>query len=279
MTWSGRKFSKVRRVGVGSFAAFSLIEILVAVGIMALLFSLIAAGIGQARSRGRAAVCGNNFRQVIVTWNLYASDNQERLVSNVHLDLTEGWVRGSVVEGNLGATNAQFLIGKQHALFAPYIETVESYRCPADESVSAIHGIDYPRVRSVSMNQAMGYESHAIWLPSKELARPGQDYYRIFRLMDDFHEPARRFVFADESEVTINDPAFAVEMPQNGRRHRWIDVPSARHQQGASLAFGDGHVEVVRWTDRRTVTSRFRSDAVDNKDWWLLVGMTSELEN
>jgi prepilin-type processing-associated H-X9-DG protein len=277
MEWLENKSSEVRQMGLGAFTAFSLIEMLVVVGVLALLLSLIAVGLGQARSRGRAAVCGNNFRQMIVTWNLYAGDNQERLVSNVHLDLTDGWVRGSVVNGNLGATNTQFLINKQHALFAPYIETAESYRCPADESVATIHGIDYPRVRSVSMNQAMGHESYAIWLPSKELARPGQDYYRVFRLMDDLHEPARRFVFADESEVTINDPAFAVEMPQNGRRHRWIDVPSIRHQQGASLAFGDGHVETVRWADRRTAASRFRSDAVDNKDWWLLVGMTSVL--
>ena len=34
--------------------------------------------------------------------------------------------------------NAQFLVG---ALFAPYVSTPKTYRCPADESVEEIGGV------------------------------------------------------------------------------------------------------------------------------------------
>ena len=39
--------------------------------------------------------------------------------------------------------NAQFLVG---ALFAPYVSTSKTYRCPADGSVEKICGMGYWRV-------------------------------------------------------------------------------------------------------------------------------------
>ena len=252
---------------------FALLELLVTVAIIALLASLIAAGLSQSRSRARMVACENNFRQLIVAWNLYAGDNQERLVSNVHLDLTSGWVRGSV--RGLGSTNIQSLVEQKHALFAPYIATPETYRCPADESFELIDNGEHPRVRSVSMNQAMGYESFAIWLPSKELARPGQQHFKIYRLSTDVDDPTERFVFIGESEITINDPAFAVEMPQEKQVARWIDVPTARHGGSGVLAFADGHIEARKWRDSRTASDHFNKSSEGNKDWLWLTERTS----
>ena len=61
-------------------------------------------------------------------------------MNNVHLDQTNSWVRGSVSKfGEGGVMNAQFLVG---ALFAPYVFTSKTYRCPADGSVEKICGMD-----------------------------------------------------------------------------------------------------------------------------------------
>ena len=256
-------------------AALTLIELITTIAIITLLISLILTGLRHSRSSARTTACINNFRQLIVTWNLYAADHQERLVSNVHLNLTNGWVRG-VLQGE-GATNLLHLVSPKEALFAPYISTSETYLCPADESTEEIADIPHQRVRSVSMNQAMGYESYAVWLPSKALARPGQRSYRVYRLSSDIREPSRRFVFLDEGELTINDPAFAVEMPQPNQRARWVDVPTTRHRQSGVLAFADGHVETHRWLDPRTATDHFDKSTEDNPDWqWLTERTSSE---
>ena len=248
-------------------------ELMMVLAIMGVLAVLILAGVLSARGQARAALCENNFRQLITAWELYSVDHLGRLVSNVHLDLTVGWVRGSVL--GVGGTNTRFLIDREGALFAPYIKTPEIYRCPADESVTEIERVRYPRVRSVSMNQAMGYESYAIWLPSRALARPAQRAYVVYRLASDIESPASRFVFADESEVTINDPAFAVEMPQPTRSGRWVDVPATRHSGSGVLAFADGHVETHRWIDPLTSTSHFDTPASENADWVWLTERTS----
>ncbi len=254
-------------------AGYTLLELMVTIAIVLLLVTLAGTGLKQSRSKARQVACENNFRQLILTWNLYSADHQERLVSNVHLDLTSGWVRGSV--RGTGATNTLHLVDPEGALFAPYLPVWDVYRCPADESSEVIQGIEHPRVRSVSMNQAMGFESYAIWLPSKALAHPGQQYYLTYRLSTDIQEPSERFVFVDESEVTINDPAFAVEMPQQNRSPRWIDVPTTRHRQSGVLAFADGHVETHRWKDPRTSTDHFDKSAEHNEDWLWLTTRTS----
>ena len=263
------KLRSANREAIG----FALLELLLAIAIIALLSSLIVVGLSQSRSRARAAACESNFRQLIITWNLYSGDNQERLVSNVHLDLIAGWVRGSV--RGLGATNNLHLVDQRHALFAPYITTPQTYRCPADESFEAINREEHPRNRSASMNQTMGYESYAVWLPSKELARPGQQHFKTYRLSTDIDEPAERFVFIDESTITINDPAFAVEMPQENQRARWVDVPTTRHAGNGVLAFADGHVETHRWRDPRTAGDHFDKSSEGNEDWTWLASATS----
>lgn len=256
-------------------AGYTLLELMVTVAIVLLLVSLAGTGLKQSRSKARRVACENNFRQLILTWNLYSADHQERLVSNVHLDLTSGWVRGSV--RGKGATNTSHLVDPEGALFAPYLPVWDVYRCPADESSEVIQGIEHPRVRSVSMNQAMGFESYAIWLPSQALARPGQQFYRTYRLATDIQAPSERFVFVDESELTINDPAFAVEMPQQNRAPRWIDVPTTRHRQSGVLAFADGHVEAHQWKDPRTSSDHFDKSAEHNEDWlWLTARTSSE---
>lgn len=55
--------------------AFSLIELLVAISIIALLISILIPALGKARDAGRSAVCLSNERQLGTAMNLYANEN------------------------------------------------------------------------------------------------------------------------------------------------------------------------------------------------------------
>lgn len=55
-------------------AAFSLIELLVVVAIVALLIALALPAISQARKAGRAAICGSNLKQLGIATGTYAAD-------------------------------------------------------------------------------------------------------------------------------------------------------------------------------------------------------------
>ena len=62
--------------------AFTLIELLMVIAIIGILASLLAGGIAQAKGRAHSITCMNNQRQLLVVWQKYAGDSDDRLVVN-----------------------------------------------------------------------------------------------------------------------------------------------------------------------------------------------------
>jgi type II secretory pathway pseudopilin PulG len=237
-----------------------LVELLVAIAVIALLAGLLMTAIGRARGRGQAIACLNNVRQVAVAWQMYPDDNDGRLAPNVAFNGAErtrldsgGWIRGWLdFEGtNPDNTNSLKLIGTvdgQTALFGKYITTPEVYRCPADRSAVTIGGRTFPRVRSISMSQAIGFGSTGSWLPPST--------YMIFQTESDLIRPApvNLLVMLDEHPDSINDGGWAFQMhdPDQRAQAQLIDIPASYHHGAGALALADGHAEMHPWLDART---------------------------
>lgn len=62
--------------------AFTLIELLMVIAIIGILASLLVGGIAQAKMRAHRITCLNNQRQLLVVWQKFAGDNDDRLVVN-----------------------------------------------------------------------------------------------------------------------------------------------------------------------------------------------------
>jgi type II secretory pathway pseudopilin PulG len=63
----------------GSTRAFTMIELLVVIGVITLLVALLLPVLGKARSASQNASCLSNLRQIMTAFRLYALDNKERL--------------------------------------------------------------------------------------------------------------------------------------------------------------------------------------------------------
>ncbi len=68
--------------------------------------------------------------------------------------------------------------------------------------------------------------------------------------------PSMTWILLDEREDSINDGFFVVDMagyPSAPGSVVLVDYPASYHNRAAGINFGDGHAEIKKWLDPRTV--------------------------
>jgi prepilin-type N-terminal cleavage/methylation domain-containing protein len=86
--------------------AFTLIELLIVIGVIGILASLLMAALPGAKERARRLVCKNNARQLVLAVHLFADDNEQRLPSGAsnngplddHLPILSNATSNSIAE-------------------------------------------------------------------------------------------------------------------------------------------------------------------------------------
>lgn len=200
---------------------FTATELLVVVGIIAIVGSLLLSSLSNARDKAHTISCLNHLRQLQFCWLMYAHDEDGSLPSqawtNVNgqtLSLPGSWVLGDV---RLDPTLHHITNGPLYS----YNSTPKIYRCPGDSS--HVEGTRIPRSRSYSMSGFFGVSER-----------------KLERIID----PAGTFVFLDEDETSIDDSVFRISPLGDWR---WLDLPAHRHQNAANLTFADGHAATIKW--------------------------------
>jgi prepilin-type processing-associated H-X9-DG protein len=106
-----------------------------------------------------------------------------------------------------------------------------------------VGAIAQPRVRTLSLN---GFLGSPVDSPAA----------RTYRRLGEVGRPSQTFTFLDEREATVNDGSFALQWDFDpAQPAAWVlrDKPGTRHGGVAVVAFADGHLEVRRWRDGRTL--------------------------
>jgi prepilin-type processing-associated H-X9-DG protein len=133
-----------------------------------------------------------------------------------------------------------------------YLNSVNVYHCPADNTTAGLvdaRGGGLPRVRSFSMSQTFGAGTYL-------------GGYRTYNKLSNVVNPSDTWVFIDENEKSINDPAFAVVMASSAPVIIQ-DVPSGRHGGSTGMSFADGRSIVHKWKSTTTYTCTTHTSSSD----------------
>ncbi|MDB6040705.1 MAG: xcpT 2 [Verrucomicrobiales bacterium] len=219
---------------------FTLIELLVVIAIIAILAGMLLPALSRAKSKAKGISCLNNIKQLTLCTHLYASDNDDKVVPNLLGD-TNAWIGGNV-SALPGATN---VLDIKRGRLWPYNQTLDIYRCPADQI--PVQGKPVQRVRSYSLNGMMGLNTAGI-----DVHIGIKENIRFSDVKDP--NPSAANMFVDEQSGStpdtdsIDDGYFAVDLTVKD----WRNPPASRHGNAGQVSFSDGHAEIWRWLEPTT---------------------------
>jgi hypothetical protein len=232
--------------------AFTLVELLVITLIVAFGVLMLVPALARTRVNSPAFQCLNNAKQLVMAWIMYADDNNGVLAPNSGYSSPAfgspgpAWVAGYLDFSNDNTDNTNTLMLVDHnrytngAYLGPYVSSAAIFKCPADRSTAMEGGVQLPRVRSVSIN---GYLNTID--PGN---RPGT--HLILGARHNIRSPVNMFVTVDEHEGSINDGWFATDPDA---LYQVVDFPAFYHANAGGFSFADGHSEIHKWLDRRTM--------------------------
>jgi prepilin-type N-terminal cleavage/methylation domain-containing protein/prepilin-type processing-associated H-X9-DG protein len=229
---------------------FTLIELLVVIAVIALLLAVLMPSLALIRSKAHGVVCQAHVKQLLITYHVYADDNDDGLVggntSNKILkdsSWSYSWVTppqeedGTVLPDYQIPTLQQEVRGIVRGHLYPYVKDVKLYCCK---------GAKEKRFGG-------GYRSYSITgLMNGEYATPGSQggYPKLaVTKRSQIERPDTKIVFLENTDSRgWNMGSWVMDVSGVA----WVDPLAIWHGGSSTMGFADSHVEAHKWVSKST---------------------------
>lgn len=227
---------------------FTLIELLVVIAIISMLMAILMPSLKKAKAKAQQAVCLTNFHNLLLSWEAYSQDHNQRLCPPFTGGIDGGEVKSWVDDGIVGGTKGGSEFAIKNGLLWPYIEDIEVYLCPSDKS---------GRLRSYAMSFSMGGGHGKIDILSGSPHIASRDGIKPSIRVP---KTAGKLVFIDSepSGSSINKWIQGSFIPIKADIEEWARMShrsdmTTRHDGKCNAGFADGSSGAWKWEHRKTI--------------------------
>ena len=225
--------------------AFTLVELLVVIGIIALLIAILMPALGKAREQANAVKCMSNERQMGQALVMFANEHNGYL--------PKAWFNDGVVWSGGDPTKIKWqyrdpMYGWTYVLSLSMGRAKEAFRCPSDDTdhVYDTFNDSYPGLgdRGDADNIPGSYRLNISYLPNGPF-----EAIRVTRLS----RPTEAIIIADGRQG-FGDNAWnqlaTWEAPfAHVSKANTTNVAYKRHRARGMYVFADGHAENILWDE------------------------------
>ena len=249
-----------RRIGAG----FTLVELLVVIGIIALLIALLFPALGRAREAARAVACANNIRQIGIANIAYANRHGGTLPvpvlgTNLHFGRPESAIWATGDYGILDFSQGTLIAD----LGGPSVAE-QLFQCPSDSDRTYLSvGLSFVGDQLVTREfKWLPRNFSYLWNGEISDTHVRHDQFKTFRITS-LRPPAEKvLLFENASCVGLaTSPVWYDEVSYGERAHLVIGL---RHNKRSNVFFADGHVELF---DSLSLKDETVTRVFDNPVW------------
>ncbi|MFT5126918.1 MAG: prepilin-type processing-associated H-X9-DG protein/prepilin-type N-terminal cleavage [Rhodothermales bacterium] len=223
-----------------SRSAFTLIEMILVVAIIAILMAFLMPSLHRMRDTGKQVQCLAQQRQIGLAISLYVKAEDHVYPAHRNSSQTSGWF--TLILDHLGG---------QTEVFNCPARTVWS--CPGPHGVGAPHEVATPREEDDKYQPAQDYMTYGYngyWLGFSPYPGSSSPMKRNFCRITDIANPAEVIVIADsELKNSAKHWSQSIWYPSRTVVNEGI---SEVHKKGANVLFADGH---VKWYEEAFINS------------------------
>jgi len=244
----------------GACGGFTLVELLVVIGIIALLISILLPSLQRARESAQSVACMSNMRQLGLGMQMYLNDNKGRYMPYFSLGVG-AWYRRLAGDPAVWPHSVNRYIQGYGAFFCPSHALVKH---PSFPELAGESEQDYAIRRGyISYGMSMG-----LTLDFKQAGWP--DMPASFSQLS---SPTETVVLVDAYQPVLGHGIFYVHPYYIAPSGFEYGAPSPRHPSAScNVLWADGHVSAVSAPDRRDPGSLYLQQALTdysmNPSYW-----------
>ena len=232
--------------------AFTLVELLVVISIIALLVSILLPALSKAREQAKRVVCQSSMKQIGLGVQMYTLDHEGKYPAATEMAWTPDFVVTTPFSIHPGHTTDRNRLSS-------YIDVPEFWECPSEKTETYLQGYPNGEYEGEKVEYMSTYAYNAVYLGGAR----NPDFVGIA-----FGEPAKQSSIKRAAETVLaveSRPTCSHTLPPSGsgcsdqdyHRH-WIFArttepsqvaPRLRHLGGTNVLFCDSHVESFNGVD------------------------------